>query len=218
MVKLTRVVPFVVMGLTCALTACGAEADAPRQLEALPAPPSRASAPAEDDAPAGASETLEARESERPLTGEAPPPAPEAPTTLRGQLARTATVDFGGRPYCEYDVTLEDVDLVLEVLPSGEITRATLSNAMVERPASSCPYTGQPRKQMSFTLARATAISAGSTSIELSGATTNSPKTRAVVVLDRTVNDSRATVTWKRIDVSAPLDWEVEATITLARR
>jgi hypothetical protein len=144
------------------------------------------------------------------------PPA-ETSTVFAGTLAATATVPFGGSGFCKYDVTLKDVAIEIEILPNGDVGRATVRDLVVERALDGCPYGPMDPSVQDFTL-KTHAVTTTGTRVELAGSKTNRPETALVVDLVETAAGYDATATWKRTDQKAPLAWSVTARAKLAKK
>lgn len=132
--------------------------------------------------------------------------------TYEGTLAITPKTAFGGGPYCKYEVTLHDVSVVVTAL-AGRLQTVKVHDTVVED-AIQCAYAPSPPSPQDFSLASP----ATSAAVVLTGAPTNSPKTSLNLSLT-SVGDAAAgyetSMTWKRLDFGAPLDWEVTAKVIL---
>jgi hypothetical protein len=138
----------------------------------------------------------------------------DPPKRYGGALAATETFDFGGSGFCKYQMTLKDVLVDVRVLPTGEVSAATVKDLAVEK-AIDCPHAPMPESKQSFTLKSSTIVPSG-VRVELNGASTNRPKTALVVDLTAKAGGYEAALTWHRTDQAPPLDWTVTATIQLA--
>ncbi|MBX3199382.1 MAG: hypothetical protein KF894_14710 [Labilithrix sp.] len=134
--------------------------------------------------------------------------------TFEGRLTETVPVPFGGSPYCEYTMKLEDVVIEVAALESGEIIGATVKDRAVEAAPPPCPHPPMTPSAQSFSLTTVTPSASGST-LAFVGATTNRPETSLVVELVRVGVTYEAAAEWKRTDQTPPLDWTVKATLTL---
>jgi hypothetical protein len=129
-----------------------------------------------------------------------------------GRAATSPTVPFGGSPYCNYSMTLRDI--VVEVLADpidglvAMVVRDTTSEAIV----GTCPYAAAAPNRQVFEHVGGTQLWPSSNMIvpDMQGNTSNSPRTAATSSLVRE-KDTRltATLTWRRTDQPAPLDWTV---------
>jgi hypothetical protein len=137
-------------------------------------------------------------------------------TTFRGSLATTGKVAFGGGRYCEYEIVLEDVDVDLRMLESGEITDVAVQNRAVEHAADGCPHEPMSPSQHEYRLAQVTKTPSGAR-LTFTGAEANRPKTELVMELSPEGRRYRAAMQWKRVDFEAPLDWTVTASLLLSR-
>ncbi|MBX3207486.1 MAG: hypothetical protein KF764_20730 [Labilithrix sp.] len=136
-------------------------------------------------------------------------------TTFKGKLATTTAVTFGGTPYCEYSMKLEDIVIEIAALDSGELIGAAVKDRAVEAAAPPCPHAPMAPSQQAFALSTVTPNAAGST-LAFVGAKDNRPETALVIELTRVGVTYQAAAEWRRTDQPAPLDWAVKATLTLA--
>jgi hypothetical protein len=142
----------------------------------------------------------------------------ETSSVFAGTLATTATVPFGGGGFCKYDITLKDVAIEIEILPNGDVGRATVRDLAVERSLEGCPYGPMDPSIQDFTL-KTHGVTTTGTRIELEGSKTNRPATALVVDLVPTAAAGyAATATWKRTDQQGALAWSVTAKATLAKK
>jgi hypothetical protein len=143
------------------------------------------------------------------------------PLTWTGLQMQTMPSTFGGTPYCMYTITLDELELDLDLLPDGTPTSGHVQDVNVEAVVVSttpdCPSTTGviPPNTATYTLQPATS----KTHLTFAGATTNDPL--ADLIVDLTPLDAGtldAQLTFHRSDQMPPLDWTVITTITLARR
>jgi hypothetical protein len=155
-------------------------------------------------------------------TSEAGPQKPPPPIAYAGALATTAKVPFGGPPYCKYNVTLKNVTVDVQLLATGEIADATVTDLMVEE-AVSCPHPPANPNNQSFAFDSAQKTADG-VKVTFKGASTNSPKTSLVMTVTTSPADGGvdggsdgypADLTWTRTDEPAPLAWKVNAKVSL---
>ena len=149
-------------------------------------------------------------------------PAPEASagaTTYKGKLDSTNAVKFGGKSgdtvYCEYTLTLKDIEVEIAALESGDVIGATVKDLVVEAVVPPCPHPPMEQSTQRFALTTVTKTESGTT-LAFEGATSNQPKTS--LVIDLTPSGAvafEAAARWKRIDLGPPFDWEVKAKVTL---
>lgn len=135
-------------------------------------------------------------------------------TTFEGRLTTTSPVTFGGAPYCEYTMQLEDIVIEVAALESGEVIGATVKDRAVEAAPPPCPHAPMEPSAQSFSLDTVTPSASGST-LAFVGAKTNRPETSLVVELARVGETYEAAAEWKRTDQPPPLDWTVKAALTL---
>jgi hypothetical protein len=137
-------------------------------------------------------------------------------TTYAGMLDAIPAVPFGGPPYCEYTITLEEVGLEVEVSPSGQVIGAEAGNLSTEGTLPPCTDVIPPTV-VSYNLATATRTDAGAR-LMMRGAPGNVPLTTLTIELARAGDGFEAELTWKRTDQPPPLDWVVTAAMTLSAR
>ncbi len=136
-------------------------------------------------------------------------------TTYKGTLAETKTVTFGGEPFCEYTMTLKDVEIEIAALDSGDVIGAAVKDTAVETSVPPCPHPPMATSMQRFALTTVTKTASGAT-LAFEGASTNRPETSLVIDLTRVGVTYEASVGWKRSDQTPPLVWEVTAKVTLA--
>ena len=144
-------------------------------------------------------------------TADATTPSSE---TYAGALAATTKVTFGGDPYCTYEVMLENVEIVLGVLGTGEVTTSTVTDVVIET-TTGCPHPPMDPSMQSFAFATST-VTAGGIRVDFVGANTNQPKTSLVVDLVARADGYDATMTWTRIHAEPQLAWKVTTVVPLA--
>ncbi len=154
-------------------------------------------------------------------SGVAPPPDSPTATTYAATLDATATVAFGGSPFCDYKVTLRNVAIELAALPSGQVISATAKNRMVEATTPASPTCNGvkplPPSEMSFSLKTTTDTPDGTTLLFV-GAATNAPKVELIVDLKKSGSSSEAAASWRRTDGVAAVNWTVKAKLALVPR
>ena len=149
-------------------------------------------------------------------------PAPEASagaTTYKGTLDSTPAVKFGGKSgntvYCEYTLTLEDIEIEIAALESGDVIGATVKDLAVDAIVPPCPHAPMAPSMQRFALTTVTKTASGAT-LAFEGAASNQPKTSLVIDITRSGAVAFvAAARWKRIDLGPPFDWEVKAKVTL---
>ncbi|OJY15683.1 MAG: hypothetical protein BGO98_23710 [Myxococcales bacterium 68-20] len=150
------------------------------------------------------------------VPAEAGPMEPGA-ATFKGKLGKTNAVKFGGTPYCEYTMTLEDIEVEIAALPSGEVIGAAVKDRAVETAVPPCPHAPMKPSAQRFALTTVTPAASGS-KLAFEGAAGNRPATSLVVDLTRVGVTYEATATWTRTDQGPPLSWTVKATLTLTEQ
>jgi len=121
---------------------------------------------------------------------------------------------FGGSPYCDYTVTMQNVVLSFYVSPPGTIASASASATMIES-AVGCPFPTIPTNNHTFT--GTGSISGNTITLQLAGASTNNPKD--IGAFTGTLNGSgqiQGTLTFTRTDIQAPLNWTTHHSVTAA--
>ncbi len=151
------------------------------------------------------------------------PPAPSAPpadagvpaTTWSGALPSSATVGFGGDPYCSYRITLKRIATEVTANEAGKVLGATVTAQAIEEAVAPCPHAAMPANDHAYELSSWTVLASGVTRIELAPKATNHPAASLVLEADLRMPAPEATLAWHRTDVSAPLDWRVNAKLTV---
>jgi hypothetical protein len=139
---------------------------------------------------------------------------PGAATTFKGRLATTTPVKFGGDPFCDYTMTLENVEIEISALESGEIIGAKVQDRTVEAALEPCPFAPAAPSLQTFALTTVTPTASGST-LAFEGGASNEPETSLVIDLARVGATYEATAGWKRTDQGPPLDWSMTLKLTL---
>jgi hypothetical protein len=134
------------------------------------------------------------------------PDAPMPVTYHGGPVTQTAP--FGGVVYCKYTITLKDVTLDLDILPSGQLITGTVKGANVEGGAANCPLPFIPPNMASYTLQSAVPNGA-TTKLTFQGASGNVPRASLVVDLSRNGASYLAMMTFQRTDQVPELNWKV---------
>lgn len=161
------------------------------------------------------------------------PDAPAAPDSavkvedtgvewFSGTLATTATVPFGGPPYCMYSVRLSSIRIDVTVHPTDGLTSMIVADTMNEATVGTCSNLPQPpnRQGFSYLGVPRPAETNGSFMVTTQALPSNSPKTAFTATLAPSGTALASTVRWQRTDQTAPLDWVVTTTspISLAKR
>jgi hypothetical protein len=136
-------------------------------------------------------------------------------TTYKGTLDTTKAVAFGGDPFCEYTMTLKDIEIEIAALESGEVIGAAVKDLAMEGTVPPCPHPPMAPSMQRFALTTVTKTASGAT-LAFEGASANRPETSLVIDLTRVGVTFEASAGWKRTDQTPPLVWEVRAKLTLA--
>jgi hypothetical protein len=144
--------------------------------------------------------------------GSADAAIPQPAIAYHGTLAATAPVAFGGGAYCNYTITLKQLDVVVS-MESVNVSAATVQALDVEATDTACPYIVTPPSLQKYTLETAKPTPTGST-MTFSG----DPANVTAVALDViTMSTTSARLTFHRTDQTGPLAWTVTATVPLAK-
>ena len=159
--------------------------------------------------------------------GATPDMAPGA-VTWRNQPGDVPLVMYGGgNKFCMYTITLKQLDVQLDILPSGQVTSGHVQDLNVEAVVPSMPPTTPfvctpaspgtiPANIAMYQLATATTGTGGMT-LTFQGGTSNAPPASLVAVLTRVGSLYSAKLTFHRNDGADPLvEWMVVATVPLA--
>lgn len=145
---------------------------------------------------------------------DAGPDAPPGSTVYRGTLAATAATPFGGNPYCNYTMTLRDLETELALSTTGAVVGGSAQAISVEATVPPCPNPPIPPRLLKFTFGTATPIG-GAIMVVLTGAATNDPRASLSMTVTPSGGALSAVSRWTRTDQPAPLDWSVTASLTL---
>ncbi len=157
-----------------------------------------------------------------------PAPSPTAPPVepgtdagaqarrWRGTLGATARVTFGGGQHCTYRVTLKNVAVDVTAAANGDIVAANVTALAVEEVLSSpCSNAAIPAGPHRHALALATILPSGASHLELVGGAANHPSTSLVIEGDFRAFNPQLALRWHRTDFGPPLDWTVNAYLTV---
>ena len=125
---------------------------------------------------------------------------------------------YGGGPknFCTYTITLKQLEIDLDILPSKQVTSGRVQTLNVETTDASCPYPVIPANIASYTLASSTPLGGGE-SLVFQGAPDNAPTASLVATLAPAGTGYTAALTFHRTDTpEAALTWTVATTVTLA--
>jgi hypothetical protein len=133
----------------------------------------------------------------------------------------------GGTIYCKYTITLKQLDLQLDILPSGQVTSGHVQDLNVEAVVPSMPPTTPfvcsatnpgmiPANIAMYQLATATTGTGGLT-LTFQGGASNAPPATLVAVLTKVGSLYSAKLTFHRNDGLDPVfEWMVMAMVPLA--
>jgi hypothetical protein len=141
-------------------------------------------------------------------------------TAYRGTLDTTAATKFGGSGFCEYTITLKQVEVEINVSVTGEVKSATaldLTSEAVVPVVPPCTFSPAPPSIQKFTLKSATPTATGAMLV-MQGDAANKPVTSLAITLTSGVGAYSAGARWVRTDQQPPLMWMVTANLTLTLR
>jgi hypothetical protein len=124
-------------------------------------------------------------------------------------------VAFGGAPYCNYTITLKQLEVDLGILASGQVSTGRVQALNVEGTDANCPYMPIPPTIANYTLQSATP-NGNATKLTFQGDPGNVPAASLVVNLSRSGSTYSAMLTFHRVDQPAPFDWTVNATVAVS--
>jgi len=133
----------------------------------------------------------------------------------QGTLNETSAVPFGGGGFCNYTITLKQVEIDLDVLPSKQVSSGRVQALNVEVKEPACTFDDIPPNIANYTLSSSSPTSGGAM-LTFQGAAHNAPMASLVVALTPTGTQYTAVLTFHRSDQMAPLDWTVQTTIVLS--
>jgi hypothetical protein len=138
----------------------------------------------------------------------------------RNQPSDVMFVMFGGpsgaNNYCQYKITLKQLDVQLAIQPSGQVTSGHVQDLNFEEIVPPCSQGSIPANIAMYQLATA-APSAGGMTLTFQGGASNSPPATLVVDLTKINSLYSATLTFHRNDGLDPvLEWMVMATVPLS--
>jgi hypothetical protein len=137
------------------------------------------------------------------------------PTTYKGTLAQTTPVAFGGTPYCNYTITLKQLDFQLAILPSKQIVSGQAQALNVEATDATCPNGTIPAGIAKYTFAPAKPSPSGTTLV-FTGNAANAPQATLSIDVVSAGTAYQANLGFHRTDSVALLNWTVITTIPLA--
>lgn len=133
----------------------------------------------------------------------------------RGTQSETTPAPFGGAPYCNYTITLKQLQIDLAMLPSKQASSGHVQALNVEGTDASCPNGVIPPSIANYTLS-ASAPGAGVTTLTFQSAPENVPQASLVANLTPTGSQYTAVLTFHRTDQIPQLDWTVQTTIVVS--
>ena len=145
----------------------------------------------------------------------------DAPNTVtyHGTLAATQPVNYGGKPYCNYSLVLQQVSLELVLIPSDTATMVVSGHAEalnVESKDAACTLGVIPTNIARYNFAPAAPVS-GATALSFIGDAANQPPATLSVQLMQAGSVYQANLGFRRSDnVDASLVWSVLATVSLS--
>lgn len=144
------------------------------------------------------------------------PPDAAMGIPFKGTMAQTPVVPFGGTPYCNYTITLKQIEIDLDILTSGQVTTGGVQALNVEGTDANCPYPPAPAAIANYTL-QSSVPNGTATRLTFQGATGNAPAASLVANLSSVGTGYSAMLTFHRTDQGPPLDWIVNTTLTLVQ-
>jgi hypothetical protein len=140
-----------------------------------------------------------------------------AAVTYKGHISKTPLVTFGGGappPVCTYTMTLQELDIELGILPSGEVISGRVQDLNVEGLVEACMYSPNGPVIANYTLDSAKP-SPGGMALTFQGEPTNLTKAALTVSLSSDNGIYAAVLSFHRTDQGPPLDWSVIVTLPL---
>lgn len=134
--------------------------------------------------------------------------------TYRGTLDSSAAVKFGGPPYCEYTITLKQIELELTVSTAGDFIGGTAQDLAVEAIVPPCPNPPQPSQIHKFAFRSATPAGTA-TMVMMDSAASNMPLTSLAITVTPGTGGYNAAARWTRTDQQPPLAWSVPVSFPL---
>ena len=205
-----RVVAVLSFGLVPLALACGGDDDRGTAPPPLATNPTATATSEPEPVPVDAAPAVDA----------APPDAGPESRRWTGTRATTIATLFGGSPYCQYRVTLKQIEVDITVQKTGEVIAANVKNVVTEESVPPCTYAPQAPNNHGYSFSKASRLASGAVRIELAPYPTNRPQGTLVIEGTLDGNDATAspTLEWHRTDQPAPLDWRVKASVPLTQR
>lgn len=142
-------------------------------------------------------------------------PSDAATPTHRGSTAQTKAVQFGGTPYCNYTITLQQLSIELQIMDSGEVVSGRVKDLNVEAIVGACSEGVIPANEANYTLQSATPTATGAHLVFI-GAAANKPPASLVGELSRTGSTYAVDLTFQRNNPDPLLAWRVMTNLPLS--
>ncbi len=139
-------------------------------------------------------------------------PVIQPAVAYHGTLASAPPVAFGGGTFCNYMITMKQLDVVIST-QNTDISAATVQALDVETTDNACPYLVTPPAIQKYTLETAKPTPTGSM-MTFAGDPSNVTAVALTVV---TTSTTSAQLTFHRTDQSGALAWTVPATVALTK-
>jgi hypothetical protein len=149
-----------------------------------------------------------------PIDG-APPDLPPSPRTYKGTVTETSPVQFGGPPHCMYTITLRQVEVELQILPSGQVTGGQVRTLNVEAIVGTCEFLPADPSVTDFTFTSAAPIATGM-ALAFQEEAGDKPGTALTGELWPNGSSYQVQLTFHRNDLGPPLDWMIITLATLS--
>jgi hypothetical protein len=116
-----------------------------------------------------------------------------------------ASLNFGGPPFCTYNVAMQNLALSASVDGSGTVTAANLTATMVETAVGRCPYATLGTKPRSYS--GSGTVSGNTVALELNPAPGNAPRATASFQGQIVGGRLTGTLILRRKDIGGNLAW-----------
>jgi hypothetical protein len=137
-------------------------------------------------------------------------------TTYKGHLDATQPLPFGGQGFCNYLMTLEQLEVEVAITASGQVPSAHVQDENVEALAVPCGDVGTiPRNTATYDLDRATPSTTG-IGVTFTAGRTNEPTVTLAANLTRTVAGYAADLVFHRFGQPPILNWTIYVSVELA--
>jgi hypothetical protein len=158
-------------------------------------------------------------------TGASPPgdaaTAPDADPviTYLGSLDHTEPLAFGGQGFCDYRMTLKQLEVQIAITASGQVPSAHVQDLNVEElitmPCGDPPAGTIPPNTATYDLELATPSTTG-IGISFTAANTNEPHATLAANLTRTATGYTAALVFHRFGEATVLNWTIFVSVELA--